>query len=93
MRNNRPNDLFQQKGFISESETTFTLVACMNRIFRKVDAEGLNEETLEAIGRDIDYVASRFAIDREGAVLLAAILEKSPSNNRMDEEDLGSMET
>ena len=88
MRNNRPDDLFQQKGFISESETTFTLVACMNRIFRKVDAEGLNEETLEAIGLDIDYVASRFAIDREGAVLLAAILEKSPSNNRMDEEDL-----
>lgn len=88
MRPRRETSLFEQKSFQSESDTTFTQAACLNRIYRRVDAGGLCEETLEGLRKDIDYVAGRYGIDPESVVLLAAILEKSPTGSLVDEEDL-----
>ena len=84
----RRETLFEEKNYQSESETTFSQAACLNRIYRRVNAEGLCGETLEGLRKDIDYVAHRYGIAAEGAVLLAAILEKSPTGNLVDDEDL-----
>lgn len=88
MRPRRETSLFEEKNFQSESEATFTQAACLNRIYRKVNAAGLCEETLVGLRKDTHYVAGRYGLDPEGVVLMAAILEKSPTNSLVDEEDL-----
>ncbi len=88
MRTRREQSVFEEKNFISEDETVQNLAACLNRIFRRVNREGLTAEVMKELGRDIDYVAEFYHIDGTSVVLLAAILEKSASNNLMDDEDL-----
>ncbi len=69
-------------------EEKMTQVASLNRIFRKVNTDGLTEETLKELREDIDYIAALYNIDDTSAALLAAVLEKSATNNLMDDEDL-----
>ena len=88
MRPKRENCLFEEKSFLSEPETTMTQAACLNRIYCKVNMEGLSEETLGELHSDLNYVSKRYHIDDQSAVLLAGILEKSATNNLMDDEDL-----
>ena len=88
MRTRREQSIFEEKNFISEDETVQNLAACLNRIFRRVNREGLTAEVMKELGRDIDYVAEFYHIDGTSVVLLAAILEKSATNNLMDDEDL-----
>ena len=88
MRSKRESTIFEEKIFISEDETVQTQAACLNRIFRKVNSTGLSADTIQELRDDIDYVAERYHIDNQEAVLLAAILEKSATNNLMDDEDL-----
>ena len=80
--------LFEEKGFLSEDESVLNQAACLNRIYRKVNNEGLTADSIQELRNDIDYVAGFYHIDNQSAVLLAAILEKSASHNLMDDEDL-----
>ena len=88
MRRNRETSLFEEKSFISEDMSTQSLTACMNRIYRRVQTGGLSPDAMHELEQDAEYVAERFGIDKEGAILLSAILEKSGTNNQMDDEDL-----
>ena len=88
MRRNRETSLFEEKSFISEDMNVKSLTACMNRIYRRIQTDGLSTESMKELESDTDYVAERFGIDRESAILLSAILEKSGTNNQMDDEDL-----
>ena len=88
MRSKREQSIFDEKNFISEDESVQNQAACLNRIYRKVNAEGLSTDTIQELRDDIDYVADFYHIDNPSAVLLAAILEKSATNNLMDDEDL-----
>ena len=88
MRTNRETPAFEEKNFISEDETVQTQAACLNRIYRKVHFTGLSADTIRDLRDDIEYIAGLYPIDNQGAVLLAAILEKSTTNNLMDDEDL-----
>lgn len=76
------------KNYLSEEAGVKNQAACLNRIYRKVDEEGLTSETLQELRDDIDYVGGLFHIDGTSVALLAAILEKSPTNHQMDDEDL-----
>lgn len=87
MRRREPS-LCEEKSFISEEETIQTQAACLNRIFRKINCQGLSAEAIQELSGDIDYVSSHYNIGNDCAVLLAAILEKSGTNNLMDDEDL-----
>ena len=80
--------MFTEKSFLSEDETVQNQAACLNRIYRKVNSEGLSADTVQELRDDIDYIAEFYSIDNQSAVLLAAILEKSATNNLMDDEDL-----
>ncbi|MDY6464217.1 MAG: ATP-binding protein [Bacteroidales bacterium] len=88
MRKTREPNLFDEKSFISEDASVQSQAACLNRIYRKVHCEGLSAETIQELRDDIDYIAEFYSIDNQSAVLLAAILEKSATNNLMDDEDL-----
>ena len=88
MKKNRETSLFEEKSFISEDKSTQTLTACMSRIYRRVQSDGLSRDALKELTQDAAYVAQRFGTDNEGAILLSAILEKSSTNNHMDDEDL-----
>lgn len=80
--------VFEEKGFISEDKSVLNQAACLNRIYRKVNLEGLTADGIQELRDDIDYVAGFYHIDSQSAVLLAAILEKSATNSQMDDEDL-----
>jgi hypothetical protein len=80
--------IFDEKAFISEDESVQNQAACLNRIFRKVEFEGLTAQSMQELEDDIKYVADFYHIDTHSAILLAAILEKSATNNLMDDEDL-----
>ena len=88
MRRNRESTPLEEKSFISEDSGTQSLASCMNRIYRLVRTDGFSHEAMQELEPDTAYVAERFGIDREGAVLLSAILEKSGTSNQMDDEDL-----
>ena len=88
MRKTREPNLFDEKSFISEDASVQSQAACLNRIYRKVHCEGLSADTIQELRDDIDYIAEFYSIDNQSAVLLAAILEKSATNNLMDDEDL-----
>ena len=88
MRTQRESRALKGKNFISEDKSVLNQAACLNRIYRKVEADGLSADTLEELRDDLDYIARFYHIDNPGAVLLAAILEKSSTNNLMDDEDL-----
>ena len=76
------------KNYAYEDNSVFTQATCLNRIFRKVSLTGLSEEALQELDGDITYVAYLYGIDKTSTVLLAAILEKTVSNNPVDDEDL-----
>ena len=63
------------------------LAASLDRIFKRVDAEGLGESTTVTLKDDIRRVQERFGVSTNSAVLLAAILENTPKNG-CDDEDL-----
>ena len=90
MRIRRESPIFEEKNFVSEDESVQTQAACLNRIYRKVNSTGLSPDTIHELRDDISYVADLYHIDSQDAVLLAAILEKSSTNNLMDDEDLAS---
>lgn len=82
------NPIFEEKGFISENENVLNQAACLNRIYRKVDCEGLTTEVMRELDKDVKYISELYHIDDISAVLLAAILERSASNGLVDDEDL-----
>ena len=90
MRTLRPSSLEEResKKFTSNEQNAVNQAACLDRIFKKVNAEGLSAETAKELHDDIEHVAGHFNVDKKGAVLFAGILEKSFANNGMDDEDL-----
>lgn len=79
-----------EKNFAADPETALTAVSCLNRIFKKVEIDGLSEDATQELAPDIKMVSERFGICPKAAVLLAAILEKTNSSNSCDEEDLAN---
>ena len=71
-----------------KQEEKMTQVASFNRIYKKVSVDGMSEGTVKELRNDIDFIAGLYSIDETSVVLLSAILEKSSSNNLMDDEDL-----
>lgn len=65
-----------------------TVAACLNRIFKKVEDDGLSETAMNELVDDVKSVADKFSISPKAAVLLSAILERHNSNNLIDKEDL-----
>ena len=63
------------------------LAASLDSIYKKVEKEGMGDETLHDLDSDISLVADRFGISRKGAILLAAILENN-GRNGCDDDDL-----
>ena len=88
MKARRESPSLEEKSFISEDKSVRTQAACLDRICRRVNSTGLSADTIQELHDDIDYVAGLYHVDDTGAVLLAAILEKSATNNLMDDEDL-----
>ena len=80
----------KKKNFISENQDVMSQVACMNRIFRKVNENGMNSDSLSEIHDDIRYISGQYHIGTESAVLLAAVLEQSATGQLIDDEDLAS---
>lgn len=79
-----------EKNFIPEDAGEMTTAACLNRIFKKVEIEGLSEDAAEELAEDIRAIADKFSVCPKAAIILAAILEKSGSSNGCDEEDLAN---
>ena len=63
------------------------LAASLDIIYKKVDKEGLGQDTQHELKDEIKSVCDRFGISPRAAVLLAAILEKSGANG-CDDDDL-----
>lgn len=78
----------KEKKFATDRTSAQSTVSCLNRIFKKVEDEGLSEEAAHELEEDIKTVSDRFGVCKKAAVLLAAIMEKTNSSNSCDEEDL-----
>ena len=65
------------------------LAAGLDRIYKKVNAEGFAEDDDNDLEEDIRSVRERFSIGERAAVLLAAILENN-ARNGCDDDDLSS---
>lgn len=76
------------KNFTSGNETATTIVACLTRIFKKINESGLSEEASSELETDIRAVSERFGISPKAAILLAAVTEHTNTCNSCDEEDL-----
>ena len=63
------------------------LAASLDRIYKKVNAEGFAEDDDNTLDEDIRRVRERFSIGERAAVLLAAILENN-ARNGCDDDDL-----
>ena len=79
---------FNEKKFTGADKTKMSSTACLNRIYRKVEQEGLSEEAAQELAEDIRFISEKFSIKPKSAVILAAILERTGSCNGIDEEDL-----
>ena len=79
-----------EKKFTPEAGDAMTSAACLNRIYKKVELDGLSDEAAGELAEDIKFVADRFSVSPKAAVLLAAILERHNSNNCVDKEDLAN---
>jgi len=79
-----------EKNFVAENNAATTTVARLNRIFKKVEVDGLSEDAANELADDIKCVAERFDICPKAAVLLAAIMEKTNSSSTCDEEDMAN---
>ena len=80
----------RKKTFQSEDKNVLSQPACLNRIYRSINSQGFTEETIQELRADIDYISGIYRTKEVGAVLLAAILEKSATDHLMDDEDLAS---
>jgi hypothetical protein len=65
------------------------LAAGLDRIYKKVNAEGFAEDDDNDLEEDIQSVRERFSIGERAAVLLAAILENN-ARNGCDDDDLSN---
>ena len=65
------------------------LAAGLDRIYKKVNAEGFAEDEDNDLEEDIRSVRERFSIGERAAVLLAAILENN-ARNGCDDDDLSN---
>ena len=83
MRRNENNDKHCFMGSTAIPE----LAASLDIIYKKVDKEGLGQDTQHELKDEIKSVCDRFGISPRAAVLLAAILEKSGANG-CDDDDL-----
>ena len=83
----RRNDDKNDKHCFMGKDALPKLAASLDRIYKKVDATGLSENTMHELKGDIEAVFDRFGISPKAAVLLAAILEKSAGNG-CDDDDL-----
>jgi len=79
-----------EKNFTADNETAMSAVASLNRIFKKVEIEGLSEDAANDLEGDIKNISKHFDICPKAAVLLAAIMEKSNSSRSCDDEDLAN---
>ena len=79
---------FSEKNFTGADKNKMSSTACLNRIFRKVEQEGLSEEAAQELSEDIRFISEKFSIKPKSAVILAAILERTGSSNGIDEEEL-----
>lgn len=79
-----------EKKFAAESYAADTTVERLNRIFKKVEADGLSEDAANELSDDIRFVTQRFGISPKGAVLLAFIMETTNSCNTCDMEDMAN---
>ena len=70
-----------------ESSAIPELAASLDIIYKKVDKEGLGQDTQHELKEEIKSVCDRFGISPKAAVMLAAILEKSSANG-CDDDDL-----
>ena len=75
------------KHFFTGNAALPELAASLDVIYRKVEKEGLGEDTAHELKAEIESVSGRFGISPRAAVLLAAILEKSGGNG-CDDDDL-----
>ena len=83
MRRNENNDKHCFMGGAAIPE----LAASLDIIYKRVDKEGLGQETQHELMNEIKSVCDRFGISPRAAVLLAAILEMSGANG-CDDDDL-----
>ena len=61
------------------------LAACLDALYRKVNEEGLGEDTPLSLKAEIEAVSKSFGISHKAAVLLAAVLEHSSENGCDDD--------
>ena len=80
--------IFGEKNYLSEDDGAMTQAACLNRIYQKVNREGLSEGAVMELKDDLDHITALYGMDAPGAVLFSAILEKSWTGSPMDDEDL-----
>lgn len=80
----------ESKNFKADAESALTAVRSLNRIFKKVNSDGLNDETETELADDIKLVSERFGVCPRAAILLSAVMEKNNSSCSCDEEDLAN---
>lgn len=76
------------KSFASKEVAVQAQVACLSRIYRTVEHEGLNDVTLSSLADDIKLISDQYELDEKSVILLAAILEKTNTPNPMYDSDL-----
>ena len=76
-----------EKIFSAQNAELPGLAASLDRIYKKVNAEGLGEQTEVELEEDVKAVSGRFGISTNASVLLAAILENN-GRNGCDDDDL-----
>ncbi|MGN1219456.1 MAG: ATP-binding protein [Candidatus Cryptobacteroides sp.] len=79
-----------EKNFAADKESAGTSAACLNRIFKKVEIDGLSEEATNELADDIRAISDKFGICPKASVLLGAIMEKTNSSVSCGEEDLAN---
>ena len=70
----------EDKNFFGGNVQLHALVTSLDRIYKDVDAVGLNEESSMNLQEDIDLVAGHFGITPKQAVLLGHIVEHNTMN-------------
>ena len=83
----RSTDGMNRKNWCPRTLAIPGVAASLDRIYKKVNAEGFAEDADNDLDEDIRRVRERFSIGERSAVLLAAILENN-ARNGCDEDDL-----
>ncbi len=77
-----------EKNYTPQAGKAGCQAASLDVIFKTVNTEGLSDEVMKRLRKEIHTVQHHFGIGPYAAVLLAAILEKSYTNHCLDDEDL-----